>query len=89
MTERPRRPRIRRIAVAVAVTWAGAVVGVVAGIWAGDWRAIVWALNSAICAAGWWIAVRQWLLWRSLAFDTLGAAGTLLGTVNPPEDESP
>lgn len=64
-------PRLRVVAIAVAVTWASAVVGVATGLWLGDWRVAVYAFAAAANAAGWWMAVRRWALWRTLAYGTL------------------
>lgn len=71
-------PSILRLSICCGVTWAASVVGVVIAVVTRDWLIAAWALNAAVCAAGWFMAARRWAAWRSLALSTLSATAILL-----------
>lgn len=70
MTGDPARydvPNVRGVVGWVLFTWLTAVVGVVLSVTAGNWVAAGYAVNSAVCAAGWWQAASRWAEWRATA----------------------
>lgn len=71
-------PSFRRLRWAVGFTWAASSVSAAIAVWRGDWFGLVPALNAAVAAAGWYVAALRWAEWRSLALQTLAAAGFLL-----------
>lgn len=79
-------PGMGRLLVLGCITWGTSIATVVFAVARRDWWAFPVAVTASINAAGWWIAVRQWAFWRTLAWDTLAAAGAVLRHSDPPED---
>lgn len=71
MTHTPRGaedvPNYRGVVGWCLFTWLSAVVGVVLMLWAGNWVAALYAVNAAVCAAGWWLSASRWAEWRAAA----------------------
>ncbi len=78
--DRRRRPapELRRAWICCAVSWLATCVGLVIAIVREDWLVGVYAGIAAVSGAGWLLAVRQWMLWRDLAEQTLAAASWLM-----------
>jgi len=57
-------PNVRGVVWWVLGTWLSCVFGVVLFVYAGNWAAAAYAVNSAICAAGWYLAASQWAAWK-------------------------
>lgn len=72
----------RSAAVWILLTWATSVVGVVVSVWLGDWAAVAYALNAAVCAAGWLMQTRRAEYWETYAVSISAA----YGLTNPDDD---
>jgi hypothetical protein len=62
-----RWPNMRALTIACAVTWLSAVVGVVVGLTTRNWGMAIYAINAALCAAGWLIAAIRWAQYQLAA----------------------
>ena len=60
-------PKVRGVVGWVLFTWVTCVVGVVLTAATGNWLAALYAVNAAICAAGWWLSAARWAEWRAVA----------------------
>ena len=60
-------PRLRTAATWCVVSWLALCVGAVLAALTHDWLVLAYALNGAICAAGWVLATMQWGRWRVVA----------------------
>lgn len=71
-------PRFGGIVVGTALVWGSSVVSATLAIVRADWVVLVPAVSAAVAGAGWFVAVRQWALWRLFAESAVGVTGAAL-----------